>query len=151
MMIKDKLNRHVLYKENTSLDIIFNFIHTNDLKNISTGLGIINEKIHYIISEYNTHEYSNDLWEKHNKNIDVQYIIKGAEMILISTEFLRIGTPYDEERDIAFYTSQEPYDRLILNEDEFILIFPHEIHQPCVSIIKDSYVKKIVFKINSLI
>lgn len=146
-MIKDNFFKKELYEDRYELKVIFKFIQINDLNELSIGIGIINEQIHYIVSEYETHQYSSELWEKHNNYIDVQYIIKGSERILVGNQFSSIVNEYDHKRDLAFYNIQEPYDQLSLNEHDFVLIFPHEIHQPCVSIYNDLYVKKIVFKI----
>lgn len=87
-------------------------------------------------------------FEAHKNYIDVQIMLKGEEEIdITSVDSLEILEQYDENRDVMFfYTHKKPFDKIILSEGKFVLIYPYEAHQPQVKTTCDN-VKKVVCKI----
>ena len=85
--------------------------------------------------------------ESHKKYIDVQYIVKGAE--LVGHDFLQDKTPsraYDEAADFMLF-SETPVFFSRLDKGNFAVFFPSDLHMPNIKIDKPLAVKKVVIKI----
>jgi YhcH/YjgK/YiaL family protein len=91
-------------------------------------------------------EIKNCKLEKHNDYIDIQFVIKGEEVIGIKTDgqFGNALADYDKTKDIIFYDAQPDYS-IKLKEGDFAIIFPTEAHAPESS---GKPVKKVVIKIH---
>ena len=87
--------------------------------------------------------------EKHDSYIDVQYLIEGEETFGWSP--LREGIepikPYDSEGDITFYNPQSDEILLPLKPGMFAVFFPHDIHRPGMGT-KSTKIKKVVIKVH---
>jgi YhcH/YjgK/YiaL family protein len=83
--------------------------------------------------------------EKHNEYIDIQFVIKGIEVIGMKTDgqFGNAIADYDKSKDIIFFDAQPDYS-VKLKEGDFAVIFTDEAHAPESS---GSPVKKVVVKI----
>ena len=87
------------------------------------------------------------IYEAHKKYLDVHYILEGCEGIATAdVSSLSVQTPYNEEKDIAFYTGSED-GRYCLHPGQFMVCWPNDAHK--VAMMKDQPqpIKKIVFKI----
>lgn len=147
-MIVDKIENLKLYKEIPSE--VVQFISNLDIRNIKLGKHILSDSIYVNIEEYNTKDIEVASFESHDKYIDIQLLLFGAENIYYtSKENLNIKTPYDTNRDIAFYSdSVKEYPFIKLDGTNFMMIFPHEAHAPQVSINSSTQkVLKVVAKI----
>ena len=71
-----------------------------------------------------------------NSTIDIQLLLEGSENIYYAfRDNLSVKVPYDETRDIAFYSdSIQCYPYIKLDGTNFMMIYPHEAHAPQVSI-----------------
>ena len=133
-------------------------------KRISIGLALLNEDsvhnavpgkyevqgkdIFYIVDEYETKPAEEGRLEIHRKYLDIQYIVSGEECIGVAPlEGLTEETPYDGEKDLAFYKYEPTMSNLHLQQGMFAIFWPNEPHMPCRSIDKAETVKKIVVKI----
>ena len=125
----------------------FNFlVHTN-LDSLPLGRIDLSDDIYITISEYETKEPGDALYEAHRKYIDIQYLISGSEYIgiLRDTTLLKEMQPYNEEKDIAFYTSNGGTLRKA-TPGNFFIFFPQDVHRPCVKEKEQVTVKKLVVK-----
>jgi YhcH/YjgK/YiaL family protein len=75
-------------------------------------------------------------------------MIKGKEKIGV-TDLTNCTTcvEYDSEKDLEFYEINCKEEYLNLNENEFLIFYPHDAHKPSISIEKPSTVKKVVVKV----
>ncbi len=75
--------------------------------------------------------------------------MSGKEVIeLAERNDLRTETmPYDQDKDIEFYSSAENISRLHLKTGDSAVFFPSDAHKPCLSDGEKSDVVKIVVKI----
>lgn len=98
------------------------------------------------IEEYTTKDSAH--FEAHRKYIDIQYLVKGKEYIRISSmeNITKEVSLYSEERDIEFFDKDE-YTEHLLDGSNFIVLFPHQAHMPCMKVDSNMYVKKVVVKI----
>jgi YhcH/YjgK/YiaL family protein len=145
----DKKELAVQYSYNTKLwEKAFTFLNQNDLGNLQPGnYPIDGENLYAIVSEYVTKDMEDTKFEAHEKYADIQYVIDGEEKIgivdLSKTEKL---IPYDSDKDIGFFTTNEDEYRIATNENYFVF-FPHNSHRPSIKVVNNSNVKKIVIKV----
>lgn len=132
-MIVDKIEKLKLYKEIPGE--VVQFLSKLDINNIKLGKRVLSDCIYVNIEEYNTKDIEVASFESHDKYIDIQLLLKGSENIYYaSRDNLSIKVPYDETRDIAFYSdSIQGYPYIKLDGTNFMMIYPHEAHAPQVS------------------
>ena len=147
-MIFDSIeNSSIYYKLGEKFQKAFEFLKTNDLENLPLEkIEIDGDDIFAIPQKYTTKEDSEGKWEAHRKYIDIQYIINGSENIgFVLEDYLDELEPYDEEKDVAFYTGEGDY--VLVNEEEFVILFPDDAHKPGLKVGEKEEVRKIVIKI----
>lgn len=140
---------HAHYQENSGLwEKVFEFLVEQDLETLEPGkYDLAGDSLFAKVDRYVTKNEEEALFEAHRKYIDLQYIIEGEERIGVSElKGYEVVEPYDEERDIAFYTLPQNNYRVADNE-RFFIFFPTDAHRPCVKTDYKKPVKKIVFKI----
>ena len=127
---------------------VFDFFVENDLIKMETGKYTIDgEKCFALISEYHTKEIQNAKIEAHKQYIDLHYIITGREKIgIVPSQYLQLKVPYDEEKDVAIYSSPS-IEYFPTSQNRFFLFFPGEAHCPGAKLKEVKAVKKIVIKI----
>ncbi len=132
-MIVDKIEKLKLYKEIPGE--VVQFLSVLDINNIKLGKRVLSDCIYVNIEEYNTKDIEVASFESHDKYIDIQLLLKGSENIYYaSRDNLSIKVPYDEKRDIAFYSDGiQGYPYIKLDGTNFMMIYPHEAHAPQVS------------------
>lgn len=125
----------------------FKFLSENNLKELPVGKTIINDDVFATVSEYTTKNPEAALYESHQQYIDLQYIIDGKEYIgLTHDTSIPVSSPYNKEKDIAFYNFTGG-TLLMATPETFFIFFPDDRHRPCIKIDENSKVKKIVLKI----
>lgn len=126
------------------------FLENTDLNKLSNGkYDIEDNEIYVNIQDYNTKPEKQGKWEAHREYIDIQYVIKGSEKIGVG-EIQNFGTtePYSKDRDVEFLTTSKHTDFVTLNENDFVILYPQDVHMPQISCSsKPDYVKKAVVKV----
>lgn len=147
-MIKDRLeNAKIYYNLSENLKKGFEWLEHTDLKNIDNGHYVIDgEDVFASVQTYETKEDAN--YETHRKYIDIQYMIKGFELVG-ATDISNCETciEYDLEKDLEFYICPNQPPKQTLNEGEFLVFYPHDAHQPSICPKEKSLVKKVVVKV----
>ncbi len=146
-MIKDKLARAKYYHNlSEGIKIGFEWLESQDLKNLPDGKYIINNSVYANIQTYLTKQSAP--FEAHHQYVDIQYMISGKERIGVAdTSECANKVPYDIEKDIEFLECNISPSYQYLSEGEFLLLFPHDAHQPSLSVEKTQNVKKVVVKV----
>lgn len=102
------------------------------------------------VDEYTTKPHDNCRLEAHKKYIDIQIMLDGTEELdFTDIEGLDVSEPYDAARDVMFFAApKKVLNKVILSAGKFVLLYPHEAHQPQMAY-KNSPadVKKVVVKI----
>ncbi|MDD5435916.1 MAG: YhcH/YjgK/YiaL family protein, partial [Nitrospira sp.] len=82
-MITDLLNNASQYsKMNMKIETALNYLQDTDLSNLKPGrYEIDGSDIFALMQNYETKPKENGFWEAHRKYIDIQYVIKGTELI----------------------------------------------------------------------
>jgi biofilm protein TabA len=134
------------YHANKKLwDAAFDFMKTHDLVNIATGkYAIMGDTVFASITEDPSKKMEDAKWESHKKYIDLQYIIKGKEIIGVAdASKATVTKPYTPDAmnyiaDGTYYTT---------DSGTFFLFFPNDAHRPVIKADGYDVVKKIVIKI----
>ena len=103
--------------------------------------------LRYVLMTYKTEKLEADLYEIHKKEIDVQILLQGSEVMEIGSEVsFKERIPYDSTKDAAFgdATSILTYTA---DQDHFALFFPGEPHAPNLINKESERIIKVVFKI----
>ena len=148
-MIYDKIKNIELYK-GLSDDIYAGLKYLKDLSpDIAPGTYEINPRVKAFISEYTTKPENEKGYEAHQKNIDIQYLLKGTEKIAcLPVDELQETQPYNPDTDAAFYESNlRPSTSDLRPLTSFALFFPHDAHMPQLCTDAPEEVKKVVIKV----
>ncbi len=104
--------------------------------------------VYAMIMEYETKNIDDCKFEAHRKYIDIQYLIKGTEVMQITdTANLETTVEYDFEKDIEFYGNYDKAGQIAVDSNEFVVFFPHDAHRPSISFNGSEMIKKIVVKV----
>ncbi len=149
-MIKNSLKYTKIYENlSENMKIGLEYLKNNDLTNVENGkYEIKGEEVYINIQDYNSKPLNEGKWEAHRKYADIQFIIKGSEKIGVGdiSEFTTSET-YDAERDLEFLQTKNPQDFLTLKENDFVILYPQDVHMPQICVNTPSYVKKAVVKV----
>jgi YhcH/YjgK/YiaL family protein len=146
-MVIDKIENYRLYINLTKrLAKGFEFITETDLAAIESGKHQIdNDDVFAIVQEYDTKEEQDCILEGHHKYIDIQYVIKGVELMGFTPLTDQVSVEEDLEKDYTFYKGET--SMLRVEEGMFTIFFPEDLHRPCVKAGQISKVKKVVVKV----
>jgi len=137
---------YVAYRRNQNAwDAAFAFLKNVNLEELRPGkYPIIGEQVFASVTEAPSHNKDSVKWESHKNYVDLQYIIRGKEMIGVAdTSKATITKPYSP--DAINYTADGKY--YITEPDKFFLFFPNDAHRPTIKVDGYDVVKKIVIKI----
>ncbi|MHB8581047.1 MAG: YhcH/YjgK/YiaL family protein [Ignavibacteriaceae bacterium] len=125
---------------------VSNFIKGN-IFSLPNGTYKVNDKGTYAtVSEYESKEMSSCFIEHHQKNIDVQIVLKGREKFGVCNISECIKLDFDTEKD--FGKLEGKVSLLDLTGSNFIIVFPQDGHMPKVCFgSKLEPVKKLVIKV----
>ncbi|MBI5192324.1 MAG: YhcH/YjgK/YiaL family protein [Nitrospirae bacterium] len=146
-MIIDLLKNASLYsKMNRKIETALNFLRDTDLSNIKPGrYEIDGSDIFALMQTYDTKPRENGFWEAHRQYIDIQYVIKGTELIGYSNiDHLKSGE-YDDAKDLLVLYGDGVF--LEVREGTFVILMPHDAHKPGIAVTTSKPVSKIVVKV----
>jgi len=132
-MIVDMLEHaDFYYALDVGLKAGLEFIKRSDLSNFPDGKHpIIDESVYLTLQRYQTRPASTNSWEAHRRFIDIQLLLEGEEMVgFAPLERLTVGV-YDHDRDLQSLIGTGEFLRLI--PGIFMILFPHDAHQPCIT------------------
>ena len=121
------------------------FIMTNNLNALPFGKTIIDgDKIFINKSSVETKSPNLLKYESHEKFIDIQIDLNGDETVYINNGTCVCIEPYNESDDYTLYSYYEPDLSVTLNKNFCAIIFPKEIHMPCIQHKTKSIIKCVV-------
>ena len=146
-MILDTVENYQLYNSiNERIAKGFDFLRTTDLDSLPSGKhDIEGDTIFALVQEYQTKPLEECKLESHKKYIDIQYVIRGEEMMGITTQNNQKIIEINEEKDYTFYEGNTSL--VLVSKGMFTIFFPDDLHQPCVQIESAAEVKKVVIKV----
>jgi len=117
----------------------------------STPLGkhdIDGNNLFYLISEDSTEAQAERRAEYHARYLDIQIVLRGQEGMTFRT--LPAGEPQIDwlaDKDIAFLAEGAQEKTVILNEGDFVVFYPGEVHKPLCAVGAPAKVRKAVVKV----
>ncbi len=125
----------------------FEYIRSQNMGSIEVGKYEINDQLKAIVSNKAgmTAKESSAKFECHNKNIDIQFCIKGNEQIgwKPRAACTQQRGDYNEEKDVVFY-NDAPGMFFQLTDNQFAIFFPGDVHAPMIG---ETEIKKMVIKV----
>lgn len=125
------------------------FLQNNDLENLAPGKYEIDGKNVYAnVTEYTTIPWEEAKYESHRDYTDIQYVIKGSEIMTYApVEALNVKVPYNEEKDVVFYDNENPGLKIVAKDGEYIIFNPWDGHKPKAAAGEPAPIKKVIVKI----
>jgi len=147
-MILDKIENIQFYNGiGVRLKQAFEYITATDFSDMTPGKHIINDVMFVLVNDYLTKTDTAEILEAHKKYIDVQYLLKGKELIEYeSYDNHLISQAYDEVNDYLLYKPNDT-SKLKFTEGMVAVFFPDDLHMPGIIDRTPSNIKKIVVKV----
>ena len=150
-MVFDTLkNAAQYYSLHEKFEAAFDFIKEAVEKDLAVGKYEIDGKALYaMVQEYTPKLPENGKFEAHKNYIDIQYIISGIETMGDMDMAKAVPkSEYNPEKDVEFYYDNDKAGYCVVEDGEFCIFFPHDVHKPGL-MYQDTAtpVKKIVVKV----
>jgi len=137
------------FKNKERWEKAFKFLKNSDLMKLEPKrYDIDGDNLYATISEYNTKNEETTKFEAHRKYIDIQYVIKGKEIMNLTPRALvkDVVTPYDSAKDIEFMNVEKMVNHTA-TPAIFFIFFPTDAHRPGIKDGVNAPVRKIVIKV----
>ena len=147
-MIKDRLEHaEIYYGISENLKKGFEWLKNNDLTALPDGrYKISGNEIYANVQSYETKDDA--LYEAHREYADIQFMIKGREKIGVADySACSAAEEYNKDKDIEFLNCNKPDSYEIIEEGEFLVLFPQDAHKPSINPGNKQNVKKAVVKV----
>ena len=126
----------------------FDWLENTDLESLEPGVyKIDDDNVFAEVQEYVTKEFDECSFESHTKYYDIQYMVKGTEVLGYADKLGSVSYGYNKDRDLELFETPIRYSSLVLKENEFAIVSPDDLHQPRVKYLNNEPVKKIVMKV----
>lgn len=125
----------------------FQYLVDNDLETFEPGsYKIDGENVFVNIVHYNTKAREERFWEAHREYLDLHFVFSGNE---------RIDLAFIDNLEFDKYVGKDDFvsmqgmmdQSIVLRKDDFLIIYPEDVHRTCVIDDKSELVKKAIFKI----
>lgn len=150
-MILDTLAQHARYVDwMPSLGPAFEFLISRASSGLAPGrYEIDGDRMFALVAQYETRDFDSAEPEAHRKYLDVQYLVSGRETVYWTPlgETGAVTSPYDAERDIAFFARNERGRPVELSTGHFAIFFPEDAHEPNCHAGSAGRVHKVVVKV----
>lgn len=153
VMPDNSIDRKILavqyFKNRERWDKAFSFLKNSDLATLATGRhNIDGDNLYVSVTDYLTKNESEAGFEAHRKYADIQYVVKGKEIMQVAplTNRDSIIQEYDANMDIEFFTVSQ-HKQLDAAPGRFFIFFPSDAHKPGLRYETPDSVRKVVVKI----
>ena len=133
-----------------SLRKAFDFLRRRDLPALPDGkMDIDGDSVFALVQRYEAVRTEAPTFEYHRKDIDVQFIASGEEVVGWATsETMKITEAYDEQKDICFGTvAAGKWTPVRLEAGQLMVLWPEDAHAPKLAAGEPLPVMKIVVKV----
>jgi YhcH/YjgK/YiaL family protein len=127
-MILDRID-NVRFYQNLSPNLKIALDYIKNLKVVDLKPGKINLANGISVTSfiYMGKDISNVKFESHRTHLDLEYIVKGVELVQIAhPDLLRVKEAYDPSKDVKYYHDAETYNQFKLNEGYFVIYYPDD-------------------------
>lgn len=148
-MIVDQINNYGLYiGKNEKIDRAISYIKEMDFQNLEPKMYEVDgDEIFFNLIEYETKEEEERFWESHKKYIDLHFILEGKEFIGYE-QFNRMKVKENyHEADDYYLLEGNLQSKVLLQKDDFMILYPEDVHMTALKVDESERVRKVVFKI----
>ncbi len=147
-MIIDKIVNLSRYDYIPNVKKVVDFLSKNDIKTLEVGAYDLGDDCKLKVSSYTTKEVPDVVkLEAHREYLDLQIAFGGEEnMYFQAIELGEESVAYNDVKDVEFFTASW-CNTVVLNSDNFALIFPNDLHMGSFQVDGEDNVKKLVFKL----
>lgn len=147
-MIFDRIENINNYKGLGRLYTALEFMAKTDFTQIPIGkYELDGDNIYYMVQQYDTNP-DKTVAEAHKKYIDIQYIVKGEEIIAVAPiQAEKKLVDAKEEKDVWHYECET--QPVVLKDGDFMVLYPSDLHLPGKAVTEPSEVLKVVIKVKS--
>lgn len=141
-MICDNISNIARYKNDKDLYTVL-----SALKSFLNGEPYESNLISKIVKkEFATKLLEEAELENHHKYIDVHYVVRGSEKILVNSnaDLVRL-TEFSEEKDCEMFAVSGDETSIVLREGDFLFVYPGESHAPLLTV-EDENIEKVIIK-----
>lgn len=148
--IKDFSKKDFAYSKN--LQIAFDYLNklqVEGLLKLEEGKHLIKDdgEVYINRQSYVGKEFADAKIEGHDKWLDIQIVLKNAEKVGYvdkrKYDESNITVPYDAIKDKTNYKGD--LDSIVtLTSGYFVLVYPNDLHQPCIKVNEDKIEKAVV-------
>lgn len=125
------------------------YLNGLDVNNLSLGKHIVNANFFYNVLEYETTCEDNKPFESHCKNVDIQFLLSGEEIMQVADiTRLQVITPYNSIEDTVLYSPKVTPAKIVLRPGSVMILFQRDAHRSMALNGKRCKVKKIVGKLS---
>lgn len=147
-MIFDRLENAARYAPIPELAEAMRLLSGSDLSALDEGTYPPEAGVRVLLQRYQTKPPTDVRLEAHARHIDVQVMLKGEEIVACRPQTAQDrAVDVDPARDVAFFAGTG--DEVRLREGEFLVLFPGELHAPCIMTDAPRIVRKAVLKIQT--
>ena len=126
------------------------FLRLRGIHDLPDGkVEIEGNEVFAVVQRYETIKADAPKFEYHRKYIDVQFIVKGEEVIgWAPADRVTISEPYDADRDICFGTAGKgEWTPVFLRAGQLAVLWPEDGHAPKLAAGAPTAVMKVVVKV----
>lgn len=148
-MIVDHRSRFDLYKGiHKRIDQAVQVIKEMDFNGLEPKMYEVDgEEIFFNLIEYETKLEEERFWESHKTYIDLHYILEGKEFIGYEQfDKMKVKQDYNEADDY-FLLEGKLQSKVMLQKDDFMILYPDDVHMTGLKVTESEKVRKAVFKI----
>ena len=150
-MIFDSIKNSALYEKiSPNLKLALDYMQENDLNQMEPGrYPVADGKVLAIIKKgYSTKDAAQAKWESHRRDIDIQYLLEGEEVIgWAPADALEPSAPYDGDSDKILYRNDGKGFSTHLTAGDFLILFPDDAHATCLHPGRPCVCNKAVIKV----
>jgi len=148
-MIADDLSNWRRYEGLAHLKPAFEFLEGQTEVCLGSGrIEIDGDRLFALVQAYTPGPAAEGRFETHRRYADIQFVSRGREMIgCAPADQLEVESPYDPEKDVAFYALPKTFSQLALSDGCFAVFYPEDAHMPGRRLDSDDQVCKIVVKV----
>ena len=145
-MIFDRIENLNNYSGLGRICTALKFLADTDFTKIPLGkYELDGDNIYYMVQKYDT-DPDKTVSEAHKKYIDIQYIVKGEEVIAVAPiQAEKTIVDAKEEKDVWHYECET--QPLILKDGDFMVLYPSDLHLPGKAVNVPKEVLKVVVKV----
>lgn len=145
-MIFDSLKNRALYASDERLSRALEFL-AGVTPDITLGRQELDgDRMYANVVEYETK--TEGVFEGHRAYADVQFVLSGREdMECVNISHTEPTKEYDAAGDYALFADSALSSRITVNEGEFAVFYPEDIHKPSLASGAAAKVKKVIVKL----